>query len=227
LSTTASAPRLERLPPGRHKLPREQVRENQRRRLLSAAAEVLAEQGYGGITVTAVAAAAGVSTGTLYKRFDGLWGCLLAAYEAGADRLCAEIELAGTAASRGQSAAAGIARGLALLSAEPPLAKLLLTAPPTGAGALGAARMRLAERLAALLRGSRRSLGDSDQRELPAIAGAMALASIQLRGGGRLTDLAPTLAQVLLGPAPREERRPQPATSQARTRLPLSTVPSR
>jgi AcrR family transcriptional regulator len=200
LTEAGTAPRVERLPPGRHKLPRELVRENQRRRLLSATAEVLAEQGYGAITVTAVANAAGVSTGTLYKRFDGLWGCLLAAYETGADRLCEEIELAATAAPRGQGAAAGIARGLALLAAEPALANLLLTAPPTGAVALGAARVRLAKRLAELLHSARRNSRSEDQRELPAIAGAMALASIQLRAGGQLTDLAPTLAQVLLEP---------------------------
>jgi AcrR family transcriptional regulator len=227
LSAAATADGTRRLPPGRHGLPREQVRENQRQRLLSAATEVLAEQGYGGITVTAVAATAGVSTATLYKRFDGLWDCLLAAYEAGADRLCVEIELAGTAAVRGQSATAGIARGLALLATDTPLAKLLLTAPPTGAVALGAARIRLAERLAALLHRAGGGASNGGRRELPAIAGAMALASIQLRAGGPLTDLAPTLSQVLLEPAPERGWEPQPATSQVRTRRPLSTVPSR
>lgn len=228
MSEAGTAPRAKRLPPGRHGLSRELVRENQRRRLLGAAGAELLEHGYGAITVTAVAAGAGVSTATLYKRFDGLWDCLFAAYEAAADRLCGEIELACAAAGEDARAAAGIARGLSLLAAEPALANLLLTAPPTSAVALGGARVRLAERLAALLRGARRGPGAEAGRELPAIAGALALASMQLRSGGRLTDLAPTLAQVLLGPAPGSRRRSaQPATSQARTRLPVSTVPSR
>ncbi|HEX5712290.1 MAG TPA: TetR/AcrR family transcriptional regulator [Solirubrobacterales bacterium] len=228
MSEAGTAARPQRLPPGRHKLTREQVRESQRRRLLSAAAAELAEHGYGAITVTAVAAGAEVSTATLYKRFDGLWDCLLAAYEAGTDRLCGEIELACAAAGEDARAAAGIARGLALLAAEPALANLLLTVPPSNAVALGQARARLAERLAALLRSARHGPAAEDDRELPAIAGALALASIQLRSGGPLTDLAPTLAQVLLGPAPGGRRRsPQPATSQVRTREPVSTVPSR
>jgi TetR/AcrR family transcriptional regulator len=199
LTEAATAARTTRLPPGRHGLSRAEVRESQRQRLLRAAAEVLAEQGYGAITVTAVAATAGVSTATLYKRFDGLWDCLLAAYEAAVDRLCEEIALAGSAA-RGNGASEAIERGLALLASEPALANLLLTAPPTGALALGAARMRLAERLASMLRAVRPHSGDG--RELPLIAGAMALASTRARVGGadRLGELAPTLVGVLLGP---------------------------
>jgi AcrR family transcriptional regulator len=199
LSGTGTAAAAKRLPPGRHGLSRELVRENQRRRLLGAAAAELAEHGYGAITVTTVAASAGVSTGTLYKRFDGLWDCLFAAYEAAADRLCGEIELACAAAGEDARAAAGIGRGLSLLAAEPTLANLLLTAPPTSAVALGGARVRLAERLAALLRGARRQSGTEAGRELPAIAGALALASMQLRSGGKLVDLTPTLTRVLLG----------------------------
>ena len=200
MTEAGTAPRVERLPPGRHKLPRELVRENQRQRLLSATAESLAEQGYGALTVTAVAGAAGVSTGTLYKRFDGLWGCLLAAYEAGSDRLCEEIELACASAPADERAAAGIARGLALLAAEPALANLLLTAPPTGAVALGAARVRLAERLATLLRRAVGGQAPDGMRELPLVAGAMALVAMRQRAGEQLTDLAPTLAQILLEP---------------------------
>ncbi len=195
--TEVRAPAEQRLPPGRHKLPRELVRENQRSRLTSAAAETLAEHGYGAITVTSVARRAGVSTGTLYKRFDGLWGCLLTAYEHGSERLCAEIEHA----CAEEEAAAGIARALSLLAADPALANLLFATPPTHAATLGDARLRLAERLAALLRSARGARPDSG-RELPAIAGAMALISMQLRNGDseRLEDLGPTLTEILLVP---------------------------
>jgi AcrR family transcriptional regulator len=194
----AAGPTAQRLRPGRHNLPRELVRENQRLRLTRAAAETLAEQGYGAITVTRVAKRAGVSTGTLYQRFDGLWGCLLAAYETGSDRLCAEIERACSE----QGAAAAIDRGLSLLSAEPALASLLFATPPTHAAALGNARLRLAERLATLLRSARGENGGAGRRELPSIAGAVALISMRLwaEGAGRLEDLGPTLTQILLDP---------------------------
>jgi AcrR family transcriptional regulator len=202
---TASPER--RLPPGRHGLSRELVRESQRRRLMSAAAKTLAEQGYDAITVTAVAKAAGISTGTLYKRFDGLWGCLLAAYEAGADRLCREIELAGAAAAdRREAGAAAIANGLALLGSEPALANLLFTPPPTHAVALGAARLCLAERLATLLHSTRRDGSAGDGRELPLIAGTMSLVARQLRNGEQLPDLGPTLTEILLPLRPETTR---------------------
>jgi AcrR family transcriptional regulator len=201
LTATGTAAPTKRLPPGRHGLSRQEVRESQRQRLLSAAADVLLEQGYGAITVTAVAAAAGVSTATLYKRFDGLWDCLLAAYEAGADRLCEEIALSDSAAGGDDGGgSAAIARGLKLLASEPTLANLLLTSPPTNALALGAARMRLAERLAALLRSARPDSGAAAGRELPLIAGALALAATQARtrGAGQLGEIAPTLTGILL-----------------------------
>ncbi len=201
MSPAGTATPTKRLPPGRHGLSREEVRESQRQRLLGAAGEVLLEQGYGAITVTAVAAAAGVSTATLYKRFDGLWDCLLAAHETGADRLCEEIAPTGSAAEGDDGGgAAAIARGLELLASDPALANLLLTSPPTNALALGAARMRLAERLAALLRSARPDSGAADGRELPLVAGALALAATQARtrGAGQLGGLAPTLTGVLL-----------------------------
>ena len=199
MNEAGTAAQARRLPPGRHGLSRELVRENQRRRLMGAATEALAEQGYDAITVTAIARAAGVSTATLYKRFDGLWDCLLAAYEAGVDRLCKEIELAGTSAeNRSEAATAAIAKGLALLAAEPALANLLFTAPPTNAVALGAARLRFAERLAALLHSMRRDGGAGSRGELPLVAGAMSLIARQLRSGGQLPDLGPTLTAILL-----------------------------
>jgi AcrR family transcriptional regulator len=195
----AAAPERQ-LPPGRHGLPRDLVRENQRLRLMGAAAERLAEQGYATITVTEVAKGAGVSTGTLYKRFDGLWSCLLEAYELGADRLCGELEGAcAEAEGPGTTASAAIGRALALLDSEPALANLLFATPPTHAAALGAARLRLAERLAALLRAARRDPVAAGDRELPLIAGAMALVATRLRSrDGQLDDLGPLLTEILL-----------------------------
>lgn len=194
---------MKRLPPGQHGLPRELVRQSQRERLIAAATESLAEHGYGKITTTEVAKRAGVSTSTLYKRFDDLWDCLLAAHDAGNKRLGEEIEgvCAETEGARRERAEAGIAAALGLLSADPALAYLLSTEPPGRATGLWAARRRLTTRLAALLRDARESQGSSE-REARLIDGALALVYVRTRAGGaqRLGELAPALSEFLLAP---------------------------
>jgi AcrR family transcriptional regulator len=49
----------------------------QRGALLAAAADLLADRGYAGCTVAAVASRAGVATGTVYNHFDGKTGLLV------------------------------------------------------------------------------------------------------------------------------------------------------
>jgi AcrR family transcriptional regulator len=201
-SSTGSPP-LERLPPGRHGLPPELVRESQRQRLMIAAAESLAEHGYGEITTTGIAKRAGVSTSTLYKNFDDLWACLLAAYEAATQRLCEQIEGACVAIPDGERrrrAEAGIAAALALLAAEPALAHLLSAEPPSQVAALWSARLRLTARLSILLHSAREPFGSSE-REARLVGGALALVSIRTRikGTDHLEDLGPGLTGILLG----------------------------
>jgi len=191
---------MERLPPGRHGLPREQVRESQRRRLTAAATTVLAECGYAGVTVTKVAKGAGVSTSSFYKHFGDLWACLLAAYEDGAERLRGQVGASCGEAEGGQRVRAGIEAALRLLAAEPALAQLLSGDPPSQAGTLWTARRGLTARLAAMLRDARGGQGDGE-RELRLIGAAIAVVS--LRAGdraARLTGLAPALADLLLAP---------------------------
>lgn len=193
-------PAAKRLPPGRHGLSREQVRESQRRRLTAAAAVALAERGYGQVTLTGISKGAGVSTATFYQHFDDLWACLLAAYDDAADQLCEAIESACAAAGGGREelARAGIESGLSMLAAAPALAHLLSTEPPSQATALWGARRRLTARLAALLR----SAGGegTGEREMRLVGGALALVATRTRtkGAEQLPELAPTLTAVLL-----------------------------
>jgi AcrR family transcriptional regulator len=202
-TTAAPAGPLERLPPGRHGLTREQVRESQRQRLIAAATETLAEHGYGQIGTTAVAKRAGVSTATFYKRFDDLWACLLAAYEAAAERLCERIEgaCAAVEVDRAERGRAGIEGALALLASEPALTHLLSADPPSQATPLWAARQRLTDRLSAMLHGAKESPGDT-KRETRLVGGAFALVSIRARAESteQLEDLAPALIEFLLAP---------------------------
>jgi len=191
---------MERLPPGRHGLPREQVRESQRRRLTAAATATLAERGYGQITVTAIAQRAGVSTSSFYKHFEDLWACVLAAYEEGAKRLGERIESARGDAEGADRVRAAVAAALALLTTEPALAQLLSGDPPSQVGALWTARRDLTSRLAAMLRDARGGQGDGEREQR--LIGA-AIAVVSLRAGdraARLADLAPALADLLLAP---------------------------
>jgi AcrR family transcriptional regulator len=202
--STAAAPNgpaAKRLPPGRHGLSREQVRESQRRRLTAAAAVELAERGYGQVTLTGVSKGAGVSTATFYQHFDDLWACLLAAYDDAAERLCETIESACAAAGDGREerVRTAIEGGLSMLSDAPALAHLLSAEPPSQATALWAARRRLNARLAAQLRDAG-SGGGSGEREERLVGAALALVAVRSRTEGprQLRELAPTLTAVLL-----------------------------
>jgi AcrR family transcriptional regulator len=193
---------MERLPPGRHGLSPDLVEQSQRSRLTLAATESLAARGYGAITITEVAKRAGVSTSTFYKRFDDLWDCLLAAYEAAVARLCERIENAcATADGREEGGPAAIEGGLALLASEPAFAHLLSADPPSQATALWDARRRFTARLAALLREvqKQRGAGGPEERQ---VGGALALVSMRARteGADGLEGLAPTLIEILLTP---------------------------
>jgi len=145
-----------RLPPGRHGIPANLVVEHQRRRLLAAMAEALAEYGYADVTTTQVSEGANVSTSTFYKHFGNLWDCLLAAYVASADLLCEEIEAACAARDpRTPTLSAGIDAALAYFSSQPTQAHLLSAPAPREASAIAAARRILISRLAAMLRRGR------------------------------------------------------------------------
>lgn len=197
------------LPRGRHGIPADLVAADQRRRLLAAAAEALAEHGYGRLTAERVGERAGVSSRTFYKHFGNLWDCLLAAYEAGGELLQAEVEAACPEGGEPPARlAAGIDAGLGLLAAEPALAQLLGRQPPLEAGALADARRDLVDRLAAMLR---RARGPGDETVRPdgleerLIDAALAFASRRLAAGaanGDLTNLAPELTELLAGPHP-------------------------
>ncbi len=194
-----------RLPPGRHGLPTDLVRAHQRQRLLQAAADALAEQGYGRLTAARVTELAGVSSRTFYQHFEDLWACLLAAYEAEAGHLCTEIE--GACAARQEEdrrgrARAGIGAALGFLAAEPAVARLLSAEPPPQVTALAGARRDLAERLGAMLRniveGGGPTLLPGLERRL--VGAALALVSARATSGEprHLRELEPELSELLL-----------------------------
>jgi AcrR family transcriptional regulator len=76
------------LPRGRHKLSRADVRDSQRRRLIGAMLDLVAERGYPATTVGDVVAAARCSRNAFYELFEDKEACYIAAAdETGADML--------------------------------------------------------------------------------------------------------------------------------------------
>ncbi|MGC7098511.1 TetR/AcrR family transcriptional regulator, partial [Amycolatopsis lurida] len=114
-----------RLPSGRHHLSRDEVVGAQRARMLRAAAEVMAEQGYPSATVAAIIKRAGVSRETFYQQFPNKQACFVAALEAAIDLLAAAVEppTAGTPLDRFDRF---VGRYLELLAEHSALARLFL-----------------------------------------------------------------------------------------------------
>ncbi len=198
-----------RLPPGRHGIPPEQVAENQRWRLLGAAAEVLAEQGHVNTNSTLVSKAAGVSPATFYRHFDNIGTCLLAAHEAASDCVMGIVSEACREERIGwlERLGVAVASTLRFLAVEPATAHLLGTEPAVGEPDIADARTQAIDRLAGLL-ASGRGLRAEDAAELPPamerhlVAGAAAVFSEWVSAGDvdRLPELSPELTEVLASP---------------------------
>ncbi len=72
---------LKRLPPGRHRVPAEEVTRQQRERLMAAMLDAVGEQGYIATSVADVLSRAEVSRRTFYEHFSDKEDCYLQAYD--------------------------------------------------------------------------------------------------------------------------------------------------
>jgi AcrR family transcriptional regulator len=99
---------------------------SQRERLLRAMAETMAKQGYVHTSVADVLRAAGVSRETFYEQFTSKEDCFMAAYDAAAGLLLAEIPRSGPGAGRLEAFERGVGAYLDALAAEPEFARLFL-----------------------------------------------------------------------------------------------------
>jgi AcrR family transcriptional regulator len=118
---------VERLPRGRHGLPREFIAQNQRERLLAALAECLDERGYEGTTVSSIGKRAGVSKSDFYKQFESKDACFVAAYDDAVERIRERVLAACAEAGEWATGVlAALATLLDLLAAEPEQAGLVL-----------------------------------------------------------------------------------------------------
>src|ERR1700685_3870381 len=119
---------------------REQLGEIQRVRMLAAAAQVVAEHGYGGMSVARVTGRARVSRRTFYELFEDREDCFLAVFDEAVDR-ARTVAIRAVAGERTwrEQVRAGLAALLAFAGDEPVAGALLLVGA-AGAGAKGFAR---------------------------------------------------------------------------------------
>ncbi|MDO8210761.1 TetR/AcrR family transcriptional regulator [Conexibacter sp. CPCC 206217] len=118
-------PQTEPLPPSALSESRSFTVRSRRERLLTAMAQVVAEDGYGAASVSKVVTAAGISRNSFYEHFANKEDCFLAAYDATVEQVLARVSVA-TAATRSRRAAleAGFAAFLGFAAEEPELAWL-------------------------------------------------------------------------------------------------------
>lgn len=192
-----------RLPRGRHGIPPERVEANQRWRLIGGCAEVVAEGGYGALTVKAVSEAAAVSKATFYQRFGGLGDCVLATYEvASANALAATREGCESAPEPDLVVPRAVDSVLALVAEEPALGHVLTDAALDDVRGLFPARERFARRCATILAtagGEPAEKGRHWHLSLHRVRATKGWLSLRLRAGASaaLPERAPELAQLL------------------------------
>jgi AcrR family transcriptional regulator len=206
----------ERLPPGRHGLPRVFVAENQRERLLNGVVDAVAEHGYNATTIARITAAAKISRRTFYEYFEGKEDCFAAAYEMiEAHVLDSMLAAPGAGGEWPERVRARLAALLDVLSRDAAVARCFLI-EPLAAGGEVAARYREAMQLvaAALRPEPPPSQLDMEVRDQALIGGMATLIVRRLNadGVGRLPELLPDLVELALAPyLGREEAKRQAA----------------
>jgi AcrR family transcriptional regulator len=199
---------LARLPHGRHGLPPEFVRRNQRERLIASFISLLGEGGYGAATIATITAGAGVSSRTFYKYFETVEDCYLAAFDKAIEDLRDPVGRAFRAES---DWVAAVRSALTVLLEEfagfSDLARLLTAEPFVAGHAIAQRHKQVIEQISPFMRGGRdldgaaADLPDSTEKGL--LGGANSMIGRLAFGGGspeQFRALAPDLLQFLLTP---------------------------
>ncbi len=162
---------------GPHSLPRDQVAQIQRARILSAMVEIASEHGFLGAAVGRVVKRAGVSRRTFYDLFDGREECFLAAFDWGVEQISVQMrEAYARESSWRDGVRATLASLLVFLDSEPQLARVCVIE------ALGAGPLVLRRR-AAVLQELADALGSGAPRARGASAEPPLLSAEAILGG--------------------------------------------
>ena len=115
---------LQRLPPGRHSVPTDEVVRQQRERLMAGMLDATGEQGYVATSVADVLSRAGVSRRTFYEHFSDKEDCFLQGYDHVVGILADAVRSAVLAQSDWKTAVrAGLAVLLETVAAHPRFAR--------------------------------------------------------------------------------------------------------
>jgi AcrR family transcriptional regulator len=195
------------LPQGPHRLPREVVSRNQRRRLVAGVALAMAEHGYARLTVEHVIAAAGVSRTTFYEHFENKQQAVLVAHDVVFERYLGVLLLACNGVGEWPlKVKAAIAATLAFAVGEPEQAQLIALDALAADVDLTSRVLASTDRLAAPLSAGRQY--NPRGAELPAliekalVGAVMAIVSRRLVNGEAetLPELEPQLVELILIP---------------------------
>jgi AcrR family transcriptional regulator len=202
----------DRLPPGRHGLPREFVAENQRERLLNGVVDAVAEHGYNATTIGAIAEAAKVSRRTFYEYFKDKEGCFLAAYEMIDTHVRGSmLTAAEPPAAWPERVRASLAALLDVLSRDLSVTRFYLTEPLAAGGEIAARYREAMQLLAETIRPEESPTeADAEVRDQVLMGGIATLIVRRLKAGeaSHLPELLPDLTELALAPyLGREEAR--------------------
>ena len=194
--TRSATPRLR---PGPNGLPRGQVTEIQRSRMLAAAVDAVAEVGYARMTVAQVISRARVSRKTFYDLFADRDDCCLAAYDQAVAQ--ARVVVHEAYAREGdvwrEGVRAGLGRLLMFMDEEPTLARLCVVEALAAGEAVLERRAELLDEVSAVIdRG--RFLGST--REPPAVTAEGVVGGVFAVIHTRLIDDSDEPLTDLLGP---------------------------
>jgi AcrR family transcriptional regulator len=194
----------DRLPPGRHGLPRTFVAENQRERLLNGVVEAVAEHGYNATTIGGITEAAKISRRTFYEHFKGKEECFLTAYEMIDAHVRASMQAAADpAVPWPEQVRASLAALLDVLARDLAVARFYLTEPLAAGGEIAARYRDAMQLLAETLRPQAGPADlDVEVRDQALMGGIATLIARRLNAGEphRLPELLPDLTELALAP---------------------------
>jgi AcrR family transcriptional regulator len=197
-----------RQPPGPEPVSRAEVADDQRRRILEATAELVAERGYAEATIEQIVRRAKVGYATFYKHYADKQEAFLALLDAAVERTVYAVEEAYDREDGPwpDKVGAGLGALLAVAAAHPAVARACLVEAPT-AGPEAAARHEAAQkRFAPLLRPGRELNPRKDQLpeslEETLVGGVLWVIGQRLIAGEaeRLRALLPETLEFLLRP---------------------------
>jgi len=197
---------LGKLAPGGHELRREVVLHHQRRRILDAVVELVAERGYRDVSVAAIIKRAGVAKLKFYELFSSRQDAFLAAFDAGLEEVVTTVtEACAPVEDPAARIEAGVGALLGVCAERPALARAMVVEAPALGPELGDRPQRGLDAFAPLLAGAREAAGEA---ELPAdleqtvLAGLYGLLYGALLSGKpkRIVQLRPALVEFALLP---------------------------